>query len=233
MMPENDHPITNKRALLKALIIPALGFITVMVIFIVGIQTIGLENIRQAVEDAGPLAPLVFILIKTSTYVFAPLTSGPLQFSAGILFGIVPGILYTLTGEVLGGSISFWLARRYGRNVVNRMVGEEGIKKIDEFYDYVGGWKSLIFARLILFSIYDFLSYAAGLTPIPYRYYLLVSIFIGIIPTSIPVIFGTTLGEFKGEFFIVFLLIIAVSLIPLLFHKQLRKLLQRVSKEDH
>mgnify|MGYP003513917987 CR=1 FL=1 len=48
------------------------------------------------------LGPLAFIAIKIVTYVFAPLTSGPIQFSAGILFGLLPGTLYVLIGEVIG-----------------------------------------------------------------------------------------------------------------------------------
>ena len=156
----------NKRSSWLPVILAGLAFIGITGALIWAIEAIGLERIREVIESAGPLAPLAFIAIKITTYVFAPLNSGPIQFSAGILFGLLPGTLYVLIGEVIGGSISFWIARTLGRTVVRRFVGEAGMARVDQFYHQVGGWRGLLYARLFLFSIYDFISYAAGFTPV-------------------------------------------------------------------
>jgi len=60
----------------------------------------------------------------------------------------------------------------------------------------LGGWHGLLFFRVTFPAIYNLLSYAAGSTKLPFRQYLAVTAFGGIIHTSILVIIGTsvTLG---------------------------------------
>ena len=114
--------------------------------------------------------------------------------TSGILFGLVPGTLYTIIGEVLGGTISFLIARRLGRPVVRRFVGADGMNRVDNFVNQLGGWRALIYARLFLFSIYDFISYAAGFAEaVTLRQYLIVSFFVGLIPTFLFVAAGASL----------------------------------------
>lgn len=210
----------------RAMIFGAAAFILLTVGLMVGIQVIGLERIRHTIEEAGPLAPLLFIFVKMLTYVFAPLSSGPIQLSAGILFGLVPGTLYTLVGEVLGGSISFLIARRFGRPIVRRFVGEAGLKRVDGFYETVGEWRSLLYARLFLFSIYDFISYAAGFTPLRLRTYVIVSTVAGFFPTFAAVALGTALTENSGGLILVYALVGIACVVPLLMHKRIRRWLK-------
>ena len=49
----------------------------------------------------------------------------------------------------------------------------------------LGGWRELLFLRLTFPAIYNLLSYAAGSTRLPFRQYLAVTAFGGIIHTSI------------------------------------------------
>jgi uncharacterized membrane protein YdjX (TVP38/TMEM64 family) len=208
------------------LIVAGIGFVAVTGLLIIGIQVIGLENIRGFIERAGPFAPLAYIAIKAATYVFAPLTSGPIQLSAGVMFGLWAGTLYTLIGEVIGGSISFWIARRFGRDVVRRFVREDGLMRVDDFVNQIVDWKTLIYARLFLFSIFDFISYAVGLARLRYRTYFLVSVFIGVIPTFVAVALGTSLTEERSELVMLYVLIAVVSALPLIFQKRIRKWLK-------
>ena len=217
------EPAEPKRSLLP-LIGGALVFALVTGGLIVAIQAIGVETIRSAIQSAGPLAPLIYISIKAATYVFAPLSSGPLQVGSGVLFGLWEGTLYTLIGEVLGGSISFWLSRRFGHAVVRRMVGAQGLKKVDEFVSQIMDWKTLSYARLFLFPVYDFISYAVGFSKLPFRTYVLVSIAVGAIPTFAAVAFGTAL---TGENNLIIYAVVAVACaVPLLFQKQIRRRLK-------
>lgn len=216
---------TEKRSTL-GLIGALAGFATITILMIVGINAVGADNIRRFIEDAGVLAPLAYILIKAATYVFAPLTSGPIQLSAGIMFGLVGGTVYTMIGEVLGGSISFLIARRYGRQMVMRFVREDGLQRVDDFVRQIVDWKTLSYARLFLFSIYDFISYAVGLSTLPYRTYFIVSATVGIIPTLIAVAIGSSMTETRGEIVLLYIGVAVVSALPLIFQKQLRKWLK-------
>lgn len=214
------------------LILAGLGFFVVTGGLIFAIQRIGVENIRAFIEQAGVFAPLIYMAIKAATYIFAPLSSAPLQFSAGVMFGFWQGTLYTLIGEVVGGSVSFFIARRYGREVVRRFVGEEGLQKVDDFVNQIVDWKTLIYARLFLFSIYDFISYAVGLTRLPFRTYVWVSTIIGAIPTAIAVGLGASLTEGQGESILLYGLIAVASAIPLIFQKRIRRWLKMDTPKD-
>ena len=146
----------------RALAVGALLLLALTGLLIVLIDWVGIEQLKDMIEGAGPLAPLLYILFKAAAYVFAPLSSGPVQLVAGLLFGVLPGTLYTVIGEVLGGTLSFLIARHLGRPAVRSFAGEAGLARIDEFVGQLGGWRALVYARLFLFAIYDFISYAAG-----------------------------------------------------------------------
>lgn len=207
---------------LRGLLLGALGFVVVTGGLLLLIQTVGVDQLRATIEQAGPLAPLVYIVLKALTYIFAPLSSGPIQLSAGVLFGLWPGTIYTLIGEVAGGSISFLIARYLGRPVVRRFVGADGMARVDRFYAQIGEWRGLFYARLFLFSIYDFISYAAGFTPINLRTYVVISAIGGFIPTFAAVALGTMLTGERDSFWLLYAGIAIACLIPLLLHRQIK-----------
>lgn len=210
----------------REIIVGALGvllFVTVMALFL---HFVGLERLQEIIEASGPVAPLAYILLKMATFVFAPLTSGPIQLSSGVLFDLWPGVFYTLVGEVVGGSINFWIARIFGRPVIRRFVGPEGMAQVDKFYqNRLGGWQSLAVARLTLFPFYDFISYAAGLTPLRFSSYLLVSIFLGFLPTFVFVWMGTTMATHPELIVVAYGVVIVAIVLPFLLRKQLTRLL--------
>ncbi len=194
-----------------ALVLPIASLFFITLVIVVALQAVGIERIQHAIAKAGPLAPILYIAVRMSTLVISPLTSGPLQMTSGALFGLWAGLFYSLLADVLGGSVNFWIARKLGRPVVRRFVGEWGLQRIDQFYHQAGAVWSLVYARLFLTGLYDFINYAAGLSPLKYRDYLLVSTFVGIFPISITVFLGTTLTKIDDR------LLIAVSMLSFLF----------------
>ncbi|MEO8394019.1 MAG: VTT domain-containing protein [Chloroflexota bacterium] len=211
---------------LRALIPGLVGFIVITAALIIGINAIGLDRIRDGIASAGAFAPLIYIAIKVVTYVVAPLSSGPLQLFSGVLFGLIPGTLYTLIGEVIGGSINFWLARRFGRPVVERLVGEDNLPRVDSFVSQIVDWKTLLYARLFLFSFYDFISYAVGFSTLNFRIYLIISALAGFVPTFIASLIGTSMTSERGSLLLIYGLVAIASVIPLLFQKRIRHFLR-------
>jgi len=196
-------------------------------------SSIGTERLQQMVSDAGPLAPVAYILLRALTYIFAPLTTGPIQFASGALFGVWQGIAYSIIGEVLGGSINFWIGRRFGRPLVLRIAGERGLQKAEEYYHLVGEWRGLAVARLLLFAMWDFLSYVIGFTPVKYVHYLWVSLIVGLIPTTAAVFLGSQLGGENQTLLIIGIIALCVVLsLPVLFSKQLRAWMEQRQAEE-
>ncbi len=208
----------------RALAVGAVFLLALTGLLILVIDWVGINQLRAWIRDTGPLAPLLYILFKAAAYVFAPLSSGPVQLAAGALFdSVLLGTFYTVVGEVLGGTLSFLIARHLGRPAVRRFAGEAGLARIDEFVGQLGGWRALVYARLFLFAIYDFISYAAGFAKsITLRQYLLVSIICGTPPSFIFVYAGGLLEDQRQQILPLYALIGGLSLLPWLIHRALR-----------
>jgi uncharacterized membrane protein YdjX (TVP38/TMEM64 family) len=101
--------------------------------------------------------------------VVAPLPAPALAIVGGYGFGVLEGFLLTWLGSLAGGVISFALSRRFGRGFV---AGSARAVRLDRFMEEHGA--ILIFVlRLIPLVSFDAISYAAGLSSIRFRAFLL------------------------------------------------------------
>ena len=139
-------------------------------------------TIRQIINDAGIFGPIILIFFLLLAAVIAPLSSTPFYF-VGFYAYREKVIIYFSVAALLSIIINFWIARRWGRPWMERLIGREGIERVDQFTkDF--GWQTLLVLRLFLGGISDFISYAMGLTPIKFTTYLLVSS-LSIVPGTI------------------------------------------------
>ncbi|MCY3865880.1 MAG: VTT domain-containing protein [Chloroflexi bacterium] len=209
----------------RSLVIGGLGFLALLTALYLLVQSIGGEELALLVEGAGIWGPVVYIAIKALTFTFAPLSAGPIQFASGILFGVIPGTLYSVLGEVIGGSVNVLIARLLGRRIVKRFVGDAALARIDDFYErHLDDWKSLLAARLLLFSVYDFISYAVGLGHIRLTVYIAVSFIGGLIPTYIFVAIGSEAAQNQDILLFFYIAAAALFVVWLLFRRQINRL---------
>jgi uncharacterized membrane protein YdjX (TVP38/TMEM64 family) len=98
--------------------------------------------IRDWIERMGPFAPLAFFLLNVAQIVFAPIPGYPVQVLGGVLFGLIPGSIYTVAGLTVGGTLAAWLGRRLGRPWLEKRMGREtlehwgSIAHIDSFWTW-------------------------------------------------------------------------------------------------
>lgn len=224
-----DSDYSNPEVSTRALIIGGLGFLALLTLLYLLVHSIGEDELKLLVERAGVWGPLVYIAIKALTFTFAPLSAGPIQFASGILFGVIPGTLYSVLGEVIGGSVNVLIARLLGRRIVKRFVGDAAMKRIDEFYErHLDDWKSLLAARLLLFSVYDFISYAVGLGHIRLFVYIAVSFVGGLLPTYIFVAIGSQAAQNQDVLLLFYIGAAALFVVWLLFRRQISRLWARL-----
>src|SRR3989344_6945096 len=96
-------------------IIEYIWFIIIILLFVVSIHMIKSGSLVNQIDSFGVLAPIIFVLLKMSTLVIAPLSGTPLYFIAGSLFGNFYGLVLSLLGDALGSVICFFLSRFYGQ----------------------------------------------------------------------------------------------------------------------
>lgn len=143
------------------------------------------ERLRQAVQDAGPLAPVVYVSLLIVQAVLAPLPAPAVAAAGGYIFGTMEGFVLTWLGILIGGALSFALSRAFGREFVARSHLLRGVDRQIEEHGVI-----IIFVlRLIPVVSFDLISYAAGLTCISFWRFLL----------------ATALGAAPGTFVFVYL----------------------------
>ena len=139
------------------------------------------ERIEKAVIAWGVWAPFAFIILQFVQVVIFIIPGEIPQIAGGYLFGLGPGTLYSILGIVLGSSFNFLLARIFGVPFVRVLFKERQLKA----FDGITHSSRAQIAFFLLFVIpgipKDILCYIAGLSPLRFGAFLLIST-IGRIP---------------------------------------------------
>ena len=126
---------------------------------------------------------------------FIPFPAEILAFANGILFGVFWGTVVTWIGAMLGASVAFGLARRFGRPLVERMVTEKHWQTVDRWAGR-NGWQAVLVGRFIPVIAFNLINYAAGLTRISWWQFLWTT-GVGILPmTLVMVVMGDSMEHF-------------------------------------
>lgn len=126
----------------------------------------------------GPLGVIAYVVIS---HIFAPIIGSPgIMMSVGV-YGIFATMLYTYIGGLISATIAFYISRKWGRGVVVKLVGEKTMQQVDNFVEMFGG-RMLIISRIFGFPIFEVISYAAGLTNMSYKRYIVITILFSAIP---------------------------------------------------
>ena len=167
-----------------------LGLGLVIVGIVVVAKYFGGDQLKAWVESAGAWGPAALIVAKAMTIVAAPLSGGPLYPLAGALFGAGPAILFLTAGDLLGGTVAFFIARRFGRGLVERILEKSNAGFLDKALALMGTVRGFFIARVCFVALPEAISYGAGLTKLPYVVFAPIYTLVGIFPTIVLAIVG-------------------------------------------
>jgi uncharacterized membrane protein YdjX (TVP38/TMEM64 family) len=126
------------------------------------VQTENLEQIQDRVSALGVWGPVVMIvLMVVHSVTFIP--AEVIMLANFVLFGPILGLVYTWIGSMLGAYLSFYLARVFGRTIVEKFVSDHLLRRFDQFVNQHGA-TGLLALRLIPVISFNALNYAAGFT---------------------------------------------------------------------
>src|SRR3989344_5800535 len=108
-----------------------IAFIFFIAILWIGAVFIDMENIQGKVTEAGAYGSLFFILLKSSTIIFAPLWGNPIYLVAESMFGFQKGFILLFIGDMIGYTVAFWIGRIYGRRILEWLFSSEQLQWID------------------------------------------------------------------------------------------------------
>lgn len=100
----------------------------------------------------------------------------------GILYGLIGGGLLGSVGLITGGLLGYALARRYGRRVVVRLVGDRSLRRMQAFFDRAG-MSAIVLTRSLPYSVPEALVCVAGLSTMRVGRFI-VALSLGSVPTA-------------------------------------------------
>ncbi|MEQ8354633.1 MAG: TVP38/TMEM64 family protein [Kiloniellaceae bacterium] len=141
--------------------------------------------LEQAVGQLGPAGPVLIIGLMTAAIVMSPIPSAPIALAAGAAYGHFWGTVYVAAGSEAGALIAFGIARLIGYDALKPWLGAPASSGIlHRFIASQNALMAVVFVtRMMPFLSFDFISYAAGLTPLK-TWRFAVATLLGIIPAS-------------------------------------------------
>jgi len=133
------------------------------------------ESVREKVDSLGALGPLALTVLYALSVTFSPIAGSPFILAGLALYGFLPAFLCTYFGNIIGASVNFGIAKLVGRPIIRKLVGTKNMDEVDAIANMVGV-KTLIILRIVGGAGFDIVSYAAGLTPMRFGIYILITI---------------------------------------------------------
>gem|GEM_PF-75125 len=141
-------------------------------------QHLNLENLQglsQTVRDLGWVAPLAYVLLWVVACLFF-LPGLPVTLLGAAVFGAWWGMLWVTIGANLGAAMAFLAARYALRPLVESWAAQNNqFQKIDQGVAR-HGWRMVMITRLVPLFPFNLQNYAYGLTKIPLRTFVIVSV---------------------------------------------------------
>ena len=182
------------------------------------LQNVDVELARGYILGFGVWAPVVSFLLMILQSVAAPLPAFIITFANAGLFGWLKGAALSWTSAMAGAALCFYIARFFGRDVVEKLTSKYALESLDGFFDQYGKYAILV-ARLLPFISFDIVSYGAGLTSMGFWSFFIAT-GIGQLPATLiysyigSMLTGTTRTVVMG-----LLVLFALSTLVMLFKK--------------
>jgi uncharacterized membrane protein YdjX (TVP38/TMEM64 family) len=140
------------------------------------------EQLQEWLRKMGVWAPIAYVFLYTlGTLLILPST--PLNLSGGALFGVWWGTLWTTVAAIVAAIVSFAFTRTVGREYVAQKFA--GRWEAIDAEMRQGGLFYMFAIRLLPLIPYGIVNFAAGLTSIRFRDYLIGTL-LGTVPGILP-----------------------------------------------
>jgi uncharacterized membrane protein YdjX (TVP38/TMEM64 family) len=120
------------------------------------------KSVADLIQSWGVWGVAATILLMVA-HSFVPFPAEFVAIAAGMIYGPFWGTIITWVGAMLGAWLSFGLARRCGRPLVEALVSKRYSSRLDEWAASQGP-STLFVSRLIPVIAFNLINYAAGLT---------------------------------------------------------------------
>lgn len=146
------------------------------------LYTIVINFFVNPIYELGIIGILLFIIIMAFQGLLVPIPSELVLLATGMIWGLLGGGIFGIIGSMAAALLCFYLSKKGGRPLAEKLVGSNAINMADHFI-HKYGTSAIIIARFLPFIAFDPISYASGLVDMNVKKYTLGSL-IGSIPRA-------------------------------------------------
>ncbi|MEM3712459.1 MAG: VTT domain-containing protein [Thermoproteota archaeon] len=171
-------------------------------------------QIQEAILKGGII---IFLLIMIVQSIVSAIPAEAILILGGSAFGFALSSAIGTIGLMAGALINYAIGLKFGKPVVEKLIGRLKFEKIEKFFDKHGA-KMIFTFRFIPWVSFDVISYFSGITGIPITVFMVATL-LGTIPRAL---FYSYLGERigtdieKGEISLLNYLLLATLIIIVL-----------------
>lgn len=207
----------HKSKILKSLLKSILSLIVLAILILLAkrfklMNNMSIGKIVKHVSRHRGFYELYFLIICSLRPILVVVPSSIISIAGGTLFGPIKGFLLNMIGFFLSGTIAFYLSRLLGRDFIDKIIKGKALE-LDNGLEK-NGFKVIFLFRFPPIFPYDVFSFAAGLTKIRYRDFILGSL-LGVIPETLCYSYmGQEIGEANTyKLFVTISVIIVITII--------------------
>ena len=188
-------------------------------------------NLLAYLKANRSIAFALIIIMQMIQVIVCILPGQPIQFASSYMFGVLPALLLSLIGAVIGSTITFWLAKLLGKDFVSIIFDKD---KVDEYHRKLNSGKGLALAGLIYLIPgvpKDLVSYVAGISDMKFKPFILVSN-IARIPGMLGSLLLGTFAE-RGDYVAIGILCVVVTLFLVVFYIKRESIMEFLDKLEN
>jgi uncharacterized membrane protein YdjX (TVP38/TMEM64 family) len=192
-----------------------------------------LRNLPQMLQQYKEEASFILAGMQVLQVIICIVPGQPIQFAASYMYGIVRGYLISIIGAFIGATVAFYISKLLGRDAVGELFGEERIEDYRRKLNSGRGLMAVLLIYLIPGVPKDLTAYAAGVSDLRIRPFLIVST-IGRSPAMLgSLLFGHFFGTKNYRAIAVLAAVTVIALIIFFIkRKSIVALLDDLEKKD-
>lgn len=179
---------------------PGVGMIVLVLAILAALTILGFalaphfqpKRVEAWVLGAGAWGPVLLFGVQAAQILLAPIPGFFVPVLAGLLYGPIVGPLVTMGGSIVGSGAAYWIGRRGGRPLAERLVGAEPVEKAHALFEGKR-WLALVPLFLFPFSPADALCFVAGIVGMDAKKFF-IAVALGRLPKDAVVAASAALG---------------------------------------
>jgi len=187
------------------------------------------KEVINIIQNSRHSAPIIYIAFVAGQVLLFPIPGQFAGIIGGYFFGYILGTLYSIIGLTIGSYLAFYLSRKFGKPLVEKIDKKKKIKSLENLIknkeEYV-----LFLVLLLPFMPDDLISFVAGLTKMKTINFIFITI-IGRLPGFLFLnLVGAGLSQEDNKLILSIIIILVLSIIMFFYRNVLERYFTRLIK---